>query len=326
MKNEFNIANKYEEYFKGYFNYDADSTRKQYEFLSTSSIRLKDYAFQYIDKEITFKSDSYKRSVWLSLRYLLEYFGNDIELSAINYQKINFFFVELRKDVKLGCKIYYRNIKAFFNKAVKNGYIEKSPITENFYKDVISEQPEFVKADDLNKILEQVKEETIKDVIFFAFGTGARLNEILNLKWRNINIEEQTIAIGDKEFKTKTKRNRIIPISESILKLLNKYMPNVTTEDDFIFKNRKGNKFRTDYISKKFKIAVRKSKIKKDYHFHCLRHGFGSNAIKHGVPISDVQKWMGHTSLTTTQKYINSDIESMQSEKNKIEEFLSNIK
>ena len=57
-----------------------------------------------------------------------------------------------------------------------------------------------------------------------------------------------------------------------------------------------------DFITKKFKWNVRRLNIK-DARFHDLRRTFGLNLIKAGMPIFEVSKLLGHTSVKTTQEH-----------------------
>jgi len=57
-------------------------------------------------------------------------------------------------------------------------------------------------------------------VAVFAFGTGMRLNEIVNLRWKNVNLATRIITVGDEEFTTKGRNQRYIPISDEVFEIL----------------------------------------------------------------------------------------------------------
>jgi len=58
-----------------------------------------------------------------------------------------------------------------------------------------------------------------------------------------------------------------------------------------------------DYVSKRFKRAVRSTGLNEDIHFHTLRHSFASNLIQKGASIYVVKELLGHESISTTQIY-----------------------
>ena len=68
-------------------------------------------------------------------------------------------------------------------------------------------------------------------------------------------------------------------------------------------KNVKGFKLNEDFVSRKFKQAVRKAKLDEGIHFHTLRHSFASNLVQKGVSLYVVKELLGHESITTTQIY-----------------------
>ena len=56
-------------------------------------------------------------------------------------------------------------------------------------------------------------------------------------------------------------------------------------------------------ICKPLKKMIKECVISKDISFHCTRHGFATLALSKGVPIESVSRVLGHTNITTTQKY-----------------------
>ncbi|MBO3748054.1 tyrosine-type recombinase/integrase [Streptosporangiaceae bacterium NEAU-GS5] len=62
-----------------------------------------------------------------------------------------------------------------------------------------------------------------------------------------------------------------------------------------------GTLLRRDYFNKKvWKPAVARVGLPCDVTFHYLRHAFASTALAEGVPMSEVSRWLGHKSITTT--------------------------
>src|SRR5689334_18252755 len=64
---------------------------------------------------------------------------------------------------------------------------------------------------------------------------------------------------------------------------------------------RKGTLLRRDYYNRNiWKPAITSAGLAEDTTFHDLRHTFASTALAEGVPISEVSRWLGHKSITTT--------------------------
>ena len=56
-------------------------------------------------------------------------------------------------------------------------------------------------------------------------------------------------------------------------------------------------------ICKPLKKMIKECGVSKDISFHSSRHGFATLALSKGVPIESVSRVLGHTNITTTQKY-----------------------
>jgi integrase len=71
--------------------------------------------------------------------------------------------------------------------------------------------------------------------------------------------------------------------------------------DDVLCRTSRGTLFRRDYYNDNiWKPALAVAGLMPDTTFHDLRHTFASTALAEGVPISEVSRWLGHKSITTT--------------------------
>jgi len=70
---------------------------------------------------------------------------------------------------------------------------------------------------------------------------------------------------------------------------------------DVLCHTPRGGLLRRDYYNREiWKPAIAATKLPGDATFHDLRHTFASTALAEGVPISEVSRWLGHKSITTT--------------------------
>lgn len=148
-----------------------------------------------------------------------------------------------------------------------------------------------------------------------ALLTGMRVNEILALKYSDINFENNTIKIykslsAKKISTTKTKngtRNiKILPFLKTILQQT--FNPN---EIGFIFLNKKGNFISENTIRKHFAKILQELYIGKRT-LYSTRHTFASIMIAYGEDIAWVSKMLGHKNISTT---CNSYIEHIRDDK-----------
>ncbi len=166
------------------------------------------------------RSSSYYRSIVKAFDHLNNYFKSQKVIHSITIKDIESFLMYLQEKVNKGYVVYYRNLKAAFNKAKEWGYVK-----ENFFSKIKlpkrqKTMPAFINSDHLLAISSQIKNDVVRDVVIIGFYTGMRLNEIVNLKWKNVDLNSKIITVGDEEFITKGKNQRFIPICDEAMEVL----------------------------------------------------------------------------------------------------------
>jgi len=193
-------------------------------------------------------------------------------------------------------------LKKMFNVAIDWSYCSENPVRkvklfsekDNLKERVLSEKEE-------TGLLEESADH-LKPIILTALNTGMRRNEILTLKWNQIDLNLRFIQV----LKTKSDKNRIIPINDVLLKILNA-LREKGGNCPYVFPNSKtGKPLRT--VRRSFENACRRAGIE-NMRFHDLRHSFGSRLIRKGVDIVTVQNLLGHHSVTITQRYTHSNLD-----------------
>jgi integrase len=163
-----------------------------------------------------------------------------------------------------------------------------------------------------------------------AAMAGLRRGELLALLWRHIDFVNSLIRVvkadeGGKAGSTKSRRGRWVPMAPSLAKVLEEWsrVTKFASPDDLVFANpRTGRALDGSNTSKRFKKAVLAAGIGKVemreytrrgksyaepfalFKFHDLRHTFATQAAMNPKnSLADIQKWMGHSSASTTEKY-----------------------
>jgi integrase len=223
---------------------------------------------------------------------------------------------------------HLRVIKSIFNNAVKKfKYLLESPAQGVEKLEEPEKQRSFTK-NEVNLLAENIDDKLIRNIFFFAVYTGARLGEILNIQWKDIDFKERTInVLNNRIFKTKNRKIRLIPISDELLSLL-KDMKSELFDDDsdniivfphYLFcKDRGINGLNRDYISKKFKNYLRSLGLEDNLNFHSTRYTAATFMAMEGRNIHEIQKILGHTDIRVTQRYIKVPTETMREAVNSI--------
>ncbi len=206
-------------------------------------------------------------------KYLLEKFNKGFSPQTVNLylNSIKYFYRDVLKNP--------RNIDLKFAKKSK-----KLPV-------VLSRQ-------EIGKIIDNISNSKHKLLISLAYAAGFRVSEVINLRIKDININELTIHI--KVAKGNKDRITIFPekLKNDILNLIEN-----KDQDDYLFESERGGKLSERTAQKIFENALRKSGVKKDATFHSLRHSFATHLLENGVDVRYVQELLGHQNIRTTQLY-----------------------
>ncbi|WP_276975774.1 site-specific integrase [Flavobacterium filum] len=218
--------------------------------------------------------------------------------------------------------IEVRTLKSMFNIGVKFGFMSSNPASP--IKQLLLPQKERLSFNDseLKLFLNIVPTSKFRNIIIFGLLTGCRLDEILNLQWKDIELNEKFIIIRNKvNFKTKTGRIRTIPMSENLFELIRsvKQVLGDYKKENFIFPNNKGKVYSKSYISRKFKKYVRQANLPDTFHFHCMRHTFLTTLAKKGVPIYFLKELAGHSNIRTTEAYLHAITDDLRKAVEKID-------
>ena len=147
----------------------------------------------------------------------------------------------------------------------------------------------------IEKIIEAIdKTKNIKHrlILMLFFDCGLRLCEIAPLKRKNILNNGKTIWLQN----AKGNKERIIPVSESVQRLLSVYIDGIDN-DDYIFGGVCKRTFSKVVTNAFQRVGVHATP-------HLLRHSFATFQIASGENPFKVQSWLGHNSIKTTQTYI----------------------
>ena len=272
---------------------------------TASNILISKFRDEYVEYVQDSKSKHYIRSIKLSFKKLIDYAG-DISLLELDLKTLDKFISYTYAKAPRAAALYYRTLKAAFSKAVIWEYLSSNPLKKIKAPKNAKKLPIFINEGELLVIIGNTEEQYLKDIFLAAFHTGMRQAELLNMKWNWIDFKNEIITVTNSEtFTTKSKRERIIPISSTLKKCLTKRRNvNINTSNhDFVFTKTPGVKINEDYVSKKFKKVVRDLNLNDEIHFHTLRHSFASMLVQKGVSLYVVKELLGHEDLTTTQIY-----------------------
>jgi site-specific recombinase XerD len=244
--------------------------------------------------------NSYNRDL-ISLNSLKPVFGQSY-LFEIASQMIEEYKARRLKD-KVKPATINREVSCLrhiFNKAIEWDVVNRNPAKG---VKLLKEPPgriRYLDVEEIERLLKAIDSiprgagKYLKPIVIIAINTGLRKQEILKLKWKNIDFNERKITVH----RTKTNDIRVMPMNESIYQELKKVPQH--SESDYVFCNKQGIPYGN--VRKSFESALSIAKIK-DFRFHDLRHTFASHLVMNGSDIRTVQQLMGHKEIKMTMRY-----------------------
>lgn len=150
--------------------------------------------------------------------------------------------------------------------------------------------------EEVGRLIECVNSKSphLKSMIILAINTGMRLGEILGLKWSAVDFKQGHITLR----KTKSSKPRYIPMNRDVVKLLS----GISRESEFVFPSRR-LQGHCRYVKTAFWTACERAGLD-GLTFHSLRHHAATLMLRNGASIVAVQKILGHSSLSITQRYL----------------------
>jgi len=136
----------------------------------------------------------------------------------------------------------------------------------------------------------------LKAIVVAAHHTGGRLNEILCLLWGDIDFDGGLVTFRRET--TKSRKERQVPLTPELAATLRRLRPGAADTRVFDYNGRDLTSVRTAYLR-----ACRKAGLGRDVVFHTLRHTFASWFVMNGGDLFRLQKYLGHSNMTLTQRY-----------------------
>lgn len=262
-------------------------------------------------------------------KYILDNIGT-YKLSKLKKLHIQDFANKLYEEYNLSSKTiknYINLISSILEKAIEWGYINTNVannvnIPKNYNKP--KKEQEIYNNEEIKLLFEALKneEEPFKTMVYISFYTGARRGEVLALRWKDIDFDNNIINIvqnkirkvdGTKIKETKNKRSRNFVAPQALMTKI-KEIYNNQNKEDLMF----------DYYpatyTRMWQNFIKKHNLKY-ITLHDLRHTNGSILASKGVDIVTIAKRLGHLPATASAYYLH----AVSEEDKKASEKLDNL-
>jgi integrase len=134
-------------------------------------------------------------------------------------------------------------------------------------------------------------------IVVLALSTGMRKGEMMNLRWKDVDLEKQRIILHE----TKNNEIRVVPLTGTALKLLIDLAKEGSIETDYLFPSER-EKNRPMDIRFTWEKALEQANIS-DFRFHDLRHSAASYLAMNGASLNEIADVLGHKTIQMSKRY-----------------------
>ena len=185
--------------------------------------------------------------------------------------------------------------------AVKEwGWLKENPLSKISRPREAKGRERYLEKEEISRLLIECKKcqksPYLYAIVLFALATGARLGEILNLKWDDLDFIRSIATFHE----TKNGETRSVPLSKMMIDCLKVEYSRRSVASQFVFPSKDGKKptdIRTGWDSALIKAEL------KGVCFHSLRHTAASQLAQMGVSTLEIAAILGHKTLAMVKRY-----------------------
>lgn len=134
-------------------------------------------------------------------------------------------------------------------------------------------------------------------LVVLALSTGARHGELINLCWKDVDLERRVITLHD----TKNKERRLLPLAHYALQLMEEQNKTRNMASDLVFSSPSAPQRPWDSRSA-WEAALKRANIE-NFRFHDLRHSCASYLAMNGASLAEIAEVLGHKTLQMVKRY-----------------------
>ena len=247
-----------------------------------------------------------------------------VEVAKVDHRNLRLYLAYL-KQAQYSAKTLNRHLsslRGFYKWMQREKLIATDPALALSNPRAPRNLPHTMTDSDVNRLLESCDTTTavgLRDRAFleFLYATGARISEVATLKLEQIDLQNGTVRLFGKGSK-----ERIVPLYESAIEWLKKYLrssrPTLLLKDktgrthSALFISVRGNDMSADSLRKVFSSYLAAAGLDSSLSPHAMRHTYATELLGGGADLRIVQELLGHESLSTTQVYTHLSVDRLK--------------
>lgn len=281
---------------------------------------------------------AYESDLLKFLRFLSEDFlGTDpdaIRPGDVDPLAVRSFLAAMTRD-DLGKKSQGRAlaaVRSLFRYACREGLLAANPAQSVRTPKVPKSLPRHLRPGEVENLLEApamsgtsstagyVREPSLalrdRAILELLYAAGLRVSELVGLDWRDIDLSARVLRVMGKG-----RKERMVPFGrpaqEALKAWLDVWEPfrargnALDDDDDPVFLNFLGGRLSDQSVRDVIDRWVDGEAVARGVHPHTLRHTFATHLLENGADLRTIQELLGHSSLSTTQKYTHLEVDRL---------------
>jgi len=278
---------------------------------------------KYIEKFVRYLEIEKNYSIHTVINYKLDLLGFNKFIAGTQLEKIDYLslrkYLAVLKEKNLASRTVGRrlsSLRSFFRFLCREGYIKTNPILMLSSPKLEKHLPSFMTEGEVGRLIESAFAKTQEDLLGLRdrailevfYSSGLRISELVGL-----NLEDIDFISGILKIRGKGKKERIVPIGETALAAVRKYLQKRNKQINALFLNHHQRRITTRGVRFLVVKYLNASGIKPGVSAHTFRHSFATHLLNHGADLRTVQELLGHASLSSTQIYTHMTTDKLKS-------------
>ncbi|MFN2353281.1 MAG: site-specific tyrosine recombinase/integron integrase [Desulfopila sp.] len=258
------------------------------------------------------------------LREFIQHIGEDEKAELISSVHIRSFVVGLHgKNSSSSVARKLSTLRTFFRYLRRHKIVEDDPVTGITGPKIGKKIPSFLTVDEVFVLLEEPgsKDRFMlrdKAILEFLYSTGIRVAELVSRNISDLDFASEVVSVrgkGDKE--------RLVPIGRHAGAAVQAWLVQREqlmreraergrqVEKDALFLNGRGSRLTVRSVERLVKSYSQRCGIHQTVTPHALRHSFATHLLEMGADLRSVQELLGHSSLSSTQRYTHLNLDHL---------------
>ncbi len=212
------------------------------------------------------------------------------------------------------------SLSSFFKFLCREGYLTSNVVQSVPSAGMEERLPAFLSVDEMFRLLEKPKGDSflmIRDraILEMFYTTGMRISELVTISMNHLRVDQKTVKVMGKG-----KKERLLPLGKRVLDTMEHYLPwrkkflerkKLVESTPQVFVNFRGGPLTTRGVRKILEKHLKGTPLFGTISPHSIRHSFATHMLEAGADLRTIQEMLGHSSLSTTQKYTHLTVDKL---------------